>query len=45
MRTLQKLQVVKGIAHNMFSGYGNLTYIRLTLKEIKLAKQLFVLQI
>lgn len=35
-KLLQKIQVVKGIAFKSFSGYGNLTFIRITLKEIQL---------
>ena len=42
---LNKIQVVKKVAGKAFCGYGNLTYHRLTLKEIQIIKQIFVLQI
>ena len=35
--------MIKGLAHASFTGYGNLTYIKISLKEIKLSKELFVL--
>ena len=41
---LHKLQIIKGFAKNIFSGYGNLAYIRISLREISLQKELFVLQ-
>jgi hypothetical protein len=44
-KMLQKIQVVKGIAYKAFCGYGNLTYHKMTLKEIQISKQIFVLQI
>lgn len=33
-KMLQKIQVVKGIASRAFCGYGNVTYHRMTLREI-----------
>lgn len=36
---------MKSMLGNILTGYGNLTYIKITLKEIKLTKQLFVMQI
>lgn len=33
-KLLQKLQCIKGIARDAFSNYGNLTYIKITLREI-----------
>ena len=42
-KLLEKLQIVKSIAKNAFTGYGNLTYIKITLQEIKLTKELFAL--
>lgn len=44
-RNLQKIQLVKSMTSNIFSGYGNLTYIKITLKEIKLIKEIFVMQL
>ena len=44
-KVLEKLQIVKNIAKDAFNGYGNLTYINITLEEIKLTKELFVLSI
>ena len=44
-RLLQKIQVIKALARNVFTGYGNMTYIKISLKEIKLSKELFVLNI
>ena len=38
LRLLQKVQVVKGLAHGLFAGYGNMIYIRMTLREIDLTK-------
>jgi len=42
-KMLQRIQIVKGFASHAFTGYGNLTYIKITLKEIKISKELFVL--
>lgn len=44
-KLLNKIQVVKKIACKALCGYGNFTYHRLTLKEIEIIKQIFVLQI
>ena len=43
LKILQKIQVVKGLAYKAFNGYGNFTYIDITLREVQLTKQLFVL--
>ena len=36
---------MKCLSSNIMSGYGNLTYLKVTLKEIKLIKELFVMQV
>jgi len=36
---------MKSITSNIFTGYGNLTYIKITLREIKLVKEIFVMQV
>lgn len=45
IKMIQRIQIVKGFANHAFTGYGNMTYIKITLKEIKLSKELFVLQV
>ena len=44
LKLIQKLQVIKRVAGSAISSYGNLTYIKITLKEINLTKDTFVLQ-
>ena len=44
-KLLEKLQIVKNIAKDAFTEYGNLTYLKITLQEIKLTKELFVLSV
>ena len=43
-KLIQKLQVVKRVAGSAISSYGNLTFIKITLKEINLFKETFVIQ-
>ena len=45
IKHINKLLVIKGIAGSALSSYGNLTFIRVSLKEIKLTKELFVLKV
>jgi len=44
-KILEKLQIVKFIAKGIFTDYGNLAYINITLQEIKLTKDLFMLSV
>ena len=40
---LEKLQIIKFLAKGVITNYGNLTYINITLQEIDITKDLFVL--
>ena len=41
-RSLKNIQLLKKLCPTILNGYNNLTYIKMTLREIKIAKQLFV---
>ena len=41
-RELRNIHLLKKLCPNIVNGYNNLTFITMTLREIKLAKQLFV---
>lgn len=41
-RLLKNIQLLKRLCPNILNGYNNLAFITMTLREIKLAKQLFV---
>lgn len=42
---MKNIKLLKRIGYKLLSGYGNLSFIELTLKEIKIAKQLFLFQV
>ena len=41
-RMIKNIQLLKKLCPNILNGYNNLAFITLTLREIKLAKQIFV---
>ena len=43
-KLIEKLQVIKRVAGSALSSFGNLTYIKITIREINLYKQTFVIQ-
>lgn len=41
-KKIKNIQLIRKMCPKLLTGYKNLTYIKLTLKEIQLAKKLFV---
>ena len=41
-RQMRNIRLIKKLSPHLFVGYNNLIFINLKVKEIKLAKQLFV---
>ena len=41
-RSIRNIQLLKALCPNILNGYNNLAFITMTLREIKLAKQIFV---
>ena len=41
-RLLKNIQLIKSLCPLILNGYNNLAFITMTLREIKLAKELFV---
>lgn len=44
-RELQNIRLMKSMFCKILNGYNNLAYLRLTLKEIQISKQLFVFNV